>query len=124
MSGKFRIVRKAGEREETLVDETHVIKPGKSVLAFARNIEQANFYTYEAHFTPDDANDDSLSQNNEATSFTHVQGKGLVLVIEDWENPGEFDYFVERLKDEGLEVVVQPSDRLFSSLPELQATTR
>ena len=55
-----------------------------------------------------------------ATAFTHVQGKGLVLVIENWETPGEFDYFVERLRKEGLEVVVQPSNRLFTSLPELQ----
>ena len=63
---------------------------------------------------------DALTQNNLATAFTHVQGKGQVLVIENWETPGEFDYLVERLRDEGLEVVVQPSNRLFTSLPELQ----
>ena len=49
-----------------------------------------------------------------------MQGKGLVLLIENWETPGEFDYLVERLRNEGLEVVVQPSNRLFTSLPELQ----
>ncbi len=43
-----------------------------------------------------------------------------MLLIENWETPGEFDYFVERLRNEGLEVVVQPSNRLFTSLPELQ----
>jgi uncharacterized membrane protein/Mg-chelatase subunit ChlD len=121
VSGKLRVVRKAGGKEETLVDRTEVIQPGKSVLAAAENIEHANFYTYEASFTPDNPGDDALSQNNQATSFTHVQGKGQVLLIEDWEQSGEFDYYVERLKDEGLEVVVQPSNRLFTSLPELQA---
>ena len=63
---------------------------------------------------------DAIAQNNVATAFTHVQGKGLVLLIENWETPGEFDHLVERLRDEGLEVVVQPSNRLFTSLPELQ----
>ncbi len=120
VSGKLRIVRKAGGREETLIEETRVIEPGKSVLALPENIEHANFYTYEASFTPDDPADDALTQNNQATSFTHVQGKGQVLLIEDWENPGEFDHLIERLRDEGLEVVVQPSNRLFTSLPELQ----
>jgi uncharacterized membrane protein/Mg-chelatase subunit ChlD len=120
VSGKIRIVRKAGGREETLIEETRVIQPGKSVLGLPENIEHANFYTYEASFTPDNPADDALSQNNQATSFTHVEGKGQVLLIEDWEHAGEFDHFVERMRDEGLEVVVMPSNRLFTSLPELQ----
>lgn len=118
--GRIRITRKAGEHEETLIDEPREIKPGKSVFPFRQNIDQADFYTYEAQFIPDNPADDAISQNNDATAFTHVQGKGLVLVIENWELPGEFDHFVERLRHEGLEVVVQPSNRLFTSLPELQ----
>jgi uncharacterized membrane protein/Mg-chelatase subunit ChlD len=120
VKGRIRIVRKAGEREETLVDEPHEIKPGKTVFPFRQEIDQADFYTYEASFVPEVAANDALAQNNLATAFTHVQGKGLVLLIENWESPGEFDYLVERLRDEGLEVVVQPSNRLFTSLPELQ----
>lgn len=120
VKGHIRIVRKAGDREETLVDEPHEIKPGKTVLPFRQEIDQPDFYTYEASFVPDDAKNDALTQNNVATAFTHVQGKGLVLLIENWEEPGEFDYLVERLRNEGLEVVVQPSNRLFTSLPELQ----
>ncbi len=120
IKGRIRIVRKAGERQETLVDEPQEIKPGKSVFPFRQNIDQADFYTYEVRFIPDDPADDAISQNNEATAFTHVQGKGLVLLIENWETPGEFDHLVERLRHEGLEVVVQPSNRLFTSLPELQ----
>jgi hypothetical protein len=120
VSGKIRIVRKAGGREETLIEETRVIEPGKSVLGLPENIEHANFYTYEASFTPDNPADDALSQNNQATSFTHVEGKGQVLLIEDWEHAGEFDHFVERMRDEGLEVVLMPINRLFTSLPELQ----
>src|SRR6188472_3110685 len=120
IKGHVRIVRKAGERQETLVDAPVELKPGKSVFPFRQNIDEADFYTYEVRFIPDDPKADAISQNNEATAFTHVQGKGLVLVIENWETPGEFDHFVERLRKEGLEVVVQPSNRLFTSLPELQ----
>ncbi len=120
VKGRIRIVRKAGEREETLVDEPHEIKPGKTVFPFRQEINEPDFYTYEARFIPDNAAGDAVAQNNLATAFTHVQGKGLVLLIENWETPGEFDHLVERLRNEGLEVAVQPSNRLFTSLPELQ----
>jgi uncharacterized membrane protein len=118
--GKIRIVRKAGDREQTLAEAPVELPPGKGVFALREQIEQADFYTYEAQFIPDEPQSDALAQNNRATAFTHVEGKGLVLLIEDWEHPGEFDYLVERLRHEGLEVNVQPSNRLFTSLPELQ----
>src|SRR4051794_25870733 len=120
VKGRIKIVRKAGQHEETLVDEPHEIKPGKTVFPFRQEIDQADFYTYEARFTPDNPADDAVAQNNLATAFTHVQGKGLVLMIENWEIPGEFEHLVERLRSEGLEVAVEPSNRLFTSLPELQ----
>src|SRR3954468_14300777 len=120
IKGRVQIVRRAGEHTEVLVDERQEIKPGKSVFPFRQNIDQADFYTYEARFVPDNPAEDGTSQNNQASAFTHVQGKGLVLLIENSELPGEFDHLVERLRHEGLEVVVQPSNRLFTSLPELQ----
>jgi uncharacterized membrane protein len=120
VSGRVRVVRKAGERETTIAEGPFTLEPGKHVIPFRETISQPDFYTYEAHFIADNAADDPLQQNNTATAFTHVRGKGQVLLIEDWETPGEFDYLVERLRNEGLEVVVQPSNRLFSSLPELQ----
>ena len=120
VKGRVRIVRKAGEREETLAEQPVELEPGKRVFTIREEIDQPDFYTYEARFVADDPTSDALSQNNQATAFTHVRGKGQVLVIEDWENPGQFDYLIERLRDEGLEIVVQPSNRLFTSLPELQ----
>jgi uncharacterized membrane protein/Mg-chelatase subunit ChlD len=120
VAGKMTIVRKAGDREETLAESPVEVKPGKQVLTVREEINQPDFYTYEARFVPDDPASDTRAQNNVATAFTHVRGKGQVLVIENWESPGEFDYFVERLRNEGLEIVVQPSNRLFTSLPELQ----
>jgi uncharacterized membrane protein/Mg-chelatase subunit ChlD len=118
--GRVRIVRKARDREETLSDAPVEVEPGKQVFTIREEINQPAFYTYEARFVPDDGAGDALSQNNQATAFTHVAGKGQVLLIENWENAGQFDYLIERLRDEGLEVIVQPSNRLFTSLPELQ----
>lgn len=118
--GRVRIVRKARDREETLAESPVELEPGKRVFTIREEIDQPAFYTYEARFVPDDPASDALTQNNQATSFTHVSGKGQVLFIENWENAGQFDYLVERLRSEGLDVVVQPSNRLFTSLPELQ----
>jgi hypothetical protein len=118
--GRVRIVRKAGERETELVNQPFTLEPGKHVIPFTETIDQPDFYTYQVNFVPNNPADDQMAQNNQATAFTHVRGKGQVLLIEDWANPGEFDYLIERLRNEGLEVVVQPSNRLFSSLPELQ----
>ena len=61
-----------------------------------------------------------MPQNNRATTFTHVRGKGQVLLIEDQDSRGEFDLLVERLRGQNLEVTVQPTDRLFAGLAELQ----
>jgi uncharacterized membrane protein/Mg-chelatase subunit ChlD len=119
-NGRLIVVRKAGDREERLADAPIELESGKRVFTLREEIDQADFYTYEARFVPDDATADALSQNNVATAFTHVRGKGQVLLIEDWENRGDFDFLVRRLRDEGLEITVQPSNRLFTSLPELQ----
>ncbi|QDU90602.1 von Willebrand factor type A domain protein [Pirellulimonas nuda] len=120
VAGTLKIVRKAGDRETTLSDQPVELAPGKNVYTIRETIEQSDFYTYEGRFTPGDRSSDGSLQNNVATAFTHVRGRGQVLLIEDWENPGEFDYLVERLRSEGLEITVQRSDRLFATLAELQ----
>jgi len=118
--GKLRIVRKSGEREETIVTQDVVVPPGKRVFTISETIDQPDFYTYEARFSPDDPAADGMTQNNEASAFTQVRGKGHVLLIENWDKQGEFDYLVERLRSEEIAVTVSPSDRLFTSLAELQ----
>ena len=70
--------------------------------------------------SPTRLEDDAMPQNNRATTFTHVRGKGQVLLIEDQDSRGEFDLLVQRLREQNLEVTVQPTDRLFAGLAELQ----
>ncbi len=118
--GKLRIVRKSGEREETIVVQDVVVPPGKRVFTISEKIDLPDFYTYEARFSPDDPEADGMTQNNVASAFSHVRGKGHVLLIENWDKQGEFDYLIERLRSQEIAVTVAPSDRLFTSLAELQ----
>jgi uncharacterized membrane protein/Mg-chelatase subunit ChlD len=122
VAGRLQIVRKAGGREQLLSEQDVTLEPGKRVFSVREEIDQPEFYTYEARFVPANAADDTLPQNNQATAFTHVRGSGQVLLIEDHENPGEFNFLVERLRTMNLEVMVRSTrpDDLFSDLAQLQ----
>lgn len=118
--GTLQVIRKAGEHEETVAEEAVSIRPGKEVLSIREEIDRADFYTYEVRFVPDDPKADGMSQNNAASAFTHIRGKGNVLLIENFESRGEFDHLVERLRAQDIEVTVIATDQLFNSLAELQ----
>ena len=55
------------------------------MFTIQQEIDQPDFYTYEARFVADDAAADGMAQNNVASAFTHVRGKGQVLLIENIE---------------------------------------
>jgi uncharacterized membrane protein len=118
--GRLVLSRNASGRTDVLSDEAVVLPPGKKVFTIRQEIDAPNFYTYEARFIPDRPEDDAMPQNNRATAFTYVQGKGRVLFIEDAERQGEFTVLVERLRKQGLEIDVQSTGQLFTSLAELQ----
>lgn len=117
--GTLVLTRTSGGRTDELSRQAVRLPPGKKVFTIRQKIDTPDFYTYEARFVPDRPGDDASPQNNRATAFTHVRGKGQVLLIEDSEHPGEFAVLVDRLRRQGLNVEVQDS-RCFSSLPELQ----
>lgn len=117
--GSLRVTRQIGQTEQLLAEQPVELAPGKNVQSFAHKIDQPALYTYKAQFTPENPSDDAAQQNNQATAFTHVRGKGRVLLIEDWEHKGEFDFLMERLRAHDIEVDVQASDELFSSRAEL-----
>ena len=83
--GRLQLTRSAAGRTDILSDETVILPPGKKVFTIRQEIDQPNFYSYEARFIPDRPEDDAMPQNNRATAFTYVQGKGRVLFIEDAE---------------------------------------
>lgn len=118
--GSLRIVRKSGGREETIAEEQMTLPAGKTVFTFRETPTESDFYVYEARFIPDKQGEDRFLANNVATGFTDVRGKGRVLLLEDYQHPGEFDALVESLRKEGIDTDVVASDRAFSSLADLQ----
>ncbi len=101
-------------------DQKIILEPGKNVFSWRQQIDQPAFYEYEAHFYPDNPHDDGMVQNNAATIFAHIRGKGHVLIIENFEYPGEYKFLADKLRDRNLEVTLRPSNQPFSGLAELQ----
>jgi Mg-chelatase subunit ChlD len=120
VAGRLRISRTAGGQTQTLVDRDVTLEAGKQVLSFQEEIAAPDFYTYSARFVPGEGAADTHPENNEATAFTHVRGRGQVLLVEDWTKAGQFDALADLLARQNLYVVKQPSNRMFSSLAELQ----
>ena len=120
IKGQMEVTRKTADSEKVIGREAVELKPGKIVFSLRETIDSPDFYTYDARFIPDDPAQDPVQANNRATTFTHIRGQGQVLLIEDFENKGEFDFLAERLRKENLQVTIRPSDQLFNSLAELQ----
>jgi uncharacterized membrane protein/Mg-chelatase subunit ChlD len=118
--GTLIVSQRTNDQPRELSREAVDLPPGKSRFTVRQQIDDPDFYTYEAQFIPEDTAMDAMSQNNRATAFTHVRGSGQILFIESYENRGEHQQLVDRLRANNLEVTVRPSNQLFTSLPELQ----
>lgn len=121
VKGKLRVKQQVGGEETLLIEEEVTLDAGKNVFPLRHQIQQPAAYVYEAEFVPSTDEDDGLTQNNRATAYTYVRGKGRVLLVEERSRIGEFDLMIEALRNNNIEVVSQPSDELFGSLAELQA---
>lgn len=76
VSGKL-VLKKQVRGESVVVSEGRVqLPPGKRVYTVRQEIDSAGFYTYEAVFVPDNPQDDTMPQNNRATTFTTCAAKG------------------------------------------------
>lgn len=121
VTGRLSVTRRIGGEAQLLLDEPVELSPGKNVFPLRHQIDEPAPYTYEATFVPDSEADDSVAQNNTATAYTYVRGKGRVLLIEPWDSPGGFRLMSDQLRKADIEVIVQPSNSLFGSIAELQA---
>lgn len=120
VNGRLVISRTSDDEPVVISDEPIALPPGKHVFTVRQEIDESQFYTYEAKFVPDNPDDDAMLQNNRSTAYTHIRGSGQVLLIEDFEHPGEHDILVSRLRANNIEVTVRQSNQLFTSLGELQ----
>lgn len=121
IDGKLSVYRKAGGQTQLVGEDNVTLRSGKQVFQFRQTLDETAFYTYEATFVPTEAQADHYSQNNTAAAFTHLQGKGRILLIVNSENPAEFDGLATLLRKNELEVTIQPTNALFTTLGELQA---
>ena len=120
VKGTLRIMQRNMHRTQ-LLDEVDglVLKPGKNVIPFEHKIDESSVYNIDAIFTPDDPTQDLIEKNNTASAFTHVRGKGRVLLIQDGNFPGEFSHLIESLQQGNLEVDLMNSTELFTTAAEL-----
>lgn len=120
VEGRLKLTRSIGPTDQVLLDTPVTLDKDINVFPIRDTIDQPAGYTYRAEFIPNQGTD-ALQQNNRADAFTYVRGKGRVLLIEDWNAPGEYSALVEALRRSEIEIDVRPSDQLFTSLAELQA---
>jgi Mg-chelatase subunit ChlD len=119
-SGKLRVTRELGGTRHDVSEEPVTLEPGKQVLTLRQELNESGLSTYEATFIPDDPARDVQSQNNSATAFCQVGGKGRVLVIEDASNTGQFDALVALLRRNAVDVTVRDTRQPFANLADLQ----
>lgn len=118
--GRLTLRKRLGEQSLVVSEDVVELPPGKRVFTVRQQMDSAGFYTYEAAFEPSRAEDDGMRQNNRATTFAHVRGKGQALLIEDHEHPGEHARLVQALRRENLEVAVRLSNQAFADISDLQ----
>lgn len=120
IDGRLRVIRRVGNQMETLVDSPYTLDRDINVIPIPHRIEETAGYTYEAEFTTQERDSDTIAQNNRATAFTYARGRGRVMLIEDANNPGNYDPLVEALRRNDIDVDVRNTTNMFTSLVELQ----
>ncbi|MEL7498152.1 MAG: VWA domain-containing protein [Planctomycetota bacterium] len=125
VTGRLKLVRKTAqvdgnsENSSLLLDQEITLKPGKNIVGFDSVLQSSGIFATEAEFVPNDRQADLIPQNNRASAFTRVQGKGRVLLIEDAYNRGEFQHLSERLSANSIEVLTIDTANLYTSAAEL-----
>jgi Mg-chelatase subunit ChlD len=118
--GKLVISRTQSGAKQSVAEEPVTLEPGKRVFTIRQELAESGMATYDVRFFPHAPADDAHTENNLATGFSHVTGKGRVLLIEDAAQAGRFDAFVRLLRQNGIEVAITDTCRAFDSLADLQ----
>jgi len=105
--------------KDGLLKQSVTLQPGKNLFSFNHKLDRSAMYSLIAEFEPDDVSADVISENNTASAFTHVRGKGKVLLIKDAAKPNESDYLVDGLTANEIEVVVRESSSAYQSSADL-----
>ncbi|MCH7726518.1 MAG: VWA domain-containing protein [Planctomycetes bacterium] len=121
VAGTLTVTQHTPSGDRVLAEKEVTLAPGKNVFTVPHRIDRAGMSTFHAQFVPTDPAQDLVKQNNMATAYTHVRGKGHVLFIEDGdpEFKGEFNSLIKRLREQNLDVTVMDTTRLFDTAADL-----
>ena len=119
VTGKLKLIEKTGDQNRVVQTLDVRLDPGKNVIGIKHKVDKTAVFTFEANFTPDDPSLDAIAKNNSASAFTHVRGKGKVLLIEDFQGEGEFLPLIEKLRKNSIEVQTMTNASLFATPAEL-----
>jgi len=87
------------------------LEPGDNPFIFKLPVDTTGTQRFEAVFTPDSPQADAIVENNRASTFSYVSGKGQVLLVTADQQDDR--RLVEALRSENLDVVVRrPADAL------------
>ena len=119
VKGKLRVTRKTVTSSVVVAEPEVELVPGKNIFGFDSKLDAAGVFTTEAVFVPNDLSQDLITQNNRASAFTHVRGKGKVLLIEDKFHKNEFNNLINQLAKNDIETDTIGSDSLYTTAAEL-----
>jgi len=106
---------------ETGRESIHVnLQAGKNALVHRVRMDPGgpDFHRFEVQFVPTRKQDDTIPQNNTASAFTVVSGKGKVLLVTTSREDDEL--FEQALKEERIDVEVVDADKIPTDLAEYQ----
>lgn len=117
--GRLRLIEREGGDSRLISEEEVELQPGTNVFSYNHKIERTALLTYEAEFVPEDAEQDFRIQNNRATAYAHVRGRGRVLWICDTASVTQYEDLVARLRSQELEVEVMTTASLYADASQL-----
>jgi len=119
--GTVTITQSTFGDEQLVLQETVTLPAGKTVLPFQHRIEAPSVATFDARFVAEDPAMDRQKKNNRVSGFTKVGGLSRTLLIEPFDQAGQYLSLAEMLRREKIEVDVRTSDSAFTSLADLLA---
>ena len=111
-----RVTMRIYRNDEFLGEQAVELEAGKNLFSFPQTLENPGFYDYEVKI---EARGDAIIQNNEAVSYTTIQGDPRVLIIS--ENPEADQMLASVLRDGKLDVRLVGVSGFPETLAEMQS---
>jgi Ca-activated chloride channel family protein len=102
--------------DQLLGEQTVQLTAGKNLFAFPQKLDEAGFYSYQVQV---DVADDTIPQNNRATTFANIRGDPVVLLVSAEMEQDQM--LAAALRSSKLVVKHVPIERFPETLAEMQS---